>query len=144
MIKQKLQIDQIQALRTGDKKRLAVLRYILAQLQNKEIEKKGQLTDEEVVMLLRKIIKELNDSLSFFERGKRTDLVEENKTQLTIVSAYLPQEISDEELKKKIKIIIKDNRELYQKNKKAIIGLCIKQLKTQADPSRIIKVVQSL
>jgi len=143
MLKQKLQEDQIIALKSGDHDKLNIIRFIISQIKNKEIEKRGELSDDEVILVLKKIAKELNESISAFEKGNRQDLVEENKKQLTIISQYLPQEISDEELKKEIKRIIQENQDLYQKNPKAIIGICIKQLKSKADSSRIIKILSA-
>jgi len=143
MLKQKLQEDQIIALKSGDHDKLNIIRFIISQIKNKEIEKRSELSNDEVILVLKKIAKELNESISAFEKGNRQDLVEENKKQLSIISQYLPQEISDEELKKEIKRIIQENQDLYQKNPKAIIGICIKQLKSKADSSRIIKILSA-
>jgi len=148
MLRKKIQDDQITSLNAGNKDRLTILRFILAQIQNKEIEKNppagGELTDEETVLVLKKIAKELKESIDAFEKGGRTDLVIANKKQLEVISSYLPAEISDEELKKEIDKIIAENKSLYDKSAKAIIGLCMKALKSKADPSRIIKALPSL
>ena len=53
---------------------------------------------------------------------------------------YLPAEISDEELKSEVDRVIKENQTVFDANKKAIIGICMKQLKSKADPERIMKV----
>ncbi len=144
MIKQKLAQDQINALKAGDKEKVTSLRYILAQIQNKEIEKKGELTDEETTAVLRKIVKELKESLDAFEKGRRTDLVATTKKQLDLISSYLPQEISDEKLKKEVERVVNQNQELYQKNPKALIGVAIRELKDKAEPTRIVKILQSI
>ncbi|OGK55948.1 hypothetical protein A3I50_04420 [Candidatus Roizmanbacteria bacterium RIFCSPLOWO2_02_FULL_37_9] len=152
MIKEKIIQDQIVALKNHEPDKLSILRYILAKIKNKEIEKKSidpaqqssELTDDETIMVLRKIVKELNESIEAFEKGKREDLVSEYQKQLEIVSFYLPKELSDEELKNEIKKIIDNNRKLYEKNPKAIIGICIKELKSKADPTRIVKILNSL
>lgn len=141
MLRQKLQDDQLAALKTGAKDKLSVLRFIIAQIQNKEIDKKSELNDEETLSVLKKIAKELKESIDAFIKGNRADLVEANKKQLEIVSQYLPAEITDEELKKEVKKIISDNKAVYEQNKKAIIGICMKFLKSKADPSRIMKVL---
>ena len=84
-------------------------------------------------MVLKKIAKELKESIEAFEKGNRPDLVKENKKQLVVVSQYLPAEITEEELKKEIEKIIADNKAIYDQNPKAIIGICMKQLKAKAD-----------
>ena len=75
MLKEKLQSDQIQALKSGDKDKLSALRYILAQIKNKEIEKMADITDDDVVIVLKKIAKELRESIEAFEKGGRKDQI---------------------------------------------------------------------
>ena len=141
MIREKIQTDSIQALKARDNFKVSCLRLILSQIKNKEIDKKAGLTDQETIVVLRKAAKELKESILAFEKGGRNDLTEKSKKELEIVSSYLPAEISDEELKKEIKIVIEKNQTLCQKNSKAIIGICIRDLKGKADPSRIIKML---
>jgi uncharacterized protein len=146
MLRQKLQDDQIIALKSGQKTRLGILRYILSQIKNKEVDKNppagGELNDEETIGILKKVAKELKESIEAFEKGGRNDLVDDSKKQLEIMSVYLPEEISDENLIKEVKKIIKDNRKIFDNNQKAIIGICMKQLKSKADPGRIMKTLQ--
>ena len=146
MLRQKLQDDQVAALKTGDKTKLNVLRFILAQIKNKEIDKNppagGKLNDEETLMVIKKVSKELKESIEAFEKGGRKDLGDDSRKQLDIVSVYLPAEISDEELKQNVEKIIKENQALFDKNQKAIIGICMKQLRSKADPGRIMKTLQ--
>src|SRR3989339_1336703 len=148
MIRQKLQDDQIAALKAGDKTKLGVLRFILAQIKNKEIDKNppagGELNDEETISVLRKVIKELKESVEAFEKGGRKELAEDSKKQLDFASFYLPAEISDEELKKEIEMVIQENQTVFDNNQKAIIGICMKNLKPKADPGRIMKTLQSI
>ncbi len=148
MLRQKLQNDQITALKSGEKTKLNVLRFILAQIKNKEIDKNppagGELNDEETMSVLRKVIKELKESVEAFEKGGRKELAEDSKKQLEFASVYLPIEISDEELGIEIKKVIKENQAVFDNNQKAIIGICMKQLKSKADPGRIMKMLQSI
>lgn len=144
MLKEKLQQDQIQALKSGDKEKLSILRYLIAQIKNKEIEKQTELNDTEVVEVIRKQVKELNEAKEAAQKANRQDLVTENQKQINIVSSYLPEELTDEELKKEVQKIIAENQEISKKNPKAIIGICIKLLKSKADPSRILKTLRSI
>jgi len=147
MLRQKLQDDQIIALKSGDKTKLEILRFILAQIKNKEIDKNppvgGELNDEETLVVIKKVTKELKESIEAFEKGGRKDLSDDSKKQLEIISVYLPAEISDEELHGEIEKVIKENQAVFDKNKKSIIGICMKQLKSKADPGRIMKVLSS-
>lgn len=143
MLRQKLQDDSILALKAGDKTKLNVLRFILAQVKNKEIDKQSELNDEETMVVLRKVIKELKESVEAFEKGGRIELLEDSKKQLEIALVYLPAEIGDDELKKEIERVIKENQAVFDNNQKVIIGLCMKELKSKADPGRIMKTLQT-
>jgi uncharacterized protein YqeY len=144
MLKQKLQEDQIVAMKAKDVETLQTLRYILSQIKNIEIDKKIELSDEEVVDVLRKEVKKLQDSIDSFKTANREDLAQEYQAQKDIIVTYLPQEISDEELKAEIQKIISANQELYQQNPSALIGICVRELKAKADASRISATVRSL
>lgn len=143
MLRKKLQEDQIAALKAGNKDKLEVLRFVISDVKNREIEKKSELNDEETITVLKKFAKELKESIEAFEKGGRADLVEGNKKQLSIISEYLPAEITDEELKIEIEKTITENKAIYDQNPKAIIGICMKQLKSKADPSRIMKMISA-
>lgn len=142
MLHQKLQEEQIKALKSGEKQKLDTLRYVIAQIKNKEIEKKEELNDEEVISTLQKIKKELQESIDAAEKGGRTELIADNKAQLEIISAYLPEELSNEAIEKEIDRLIAENQEAAAANPKAIIGIVMKGLKGKADPSRIMPLLQ--
>lgn len=144
MLRDQIQTDQIAALKAGDKQKLEALRFILSQIKNKEIDKKEPLNDEETVQLLRKQIKELNESIEAFTKGERTELAAESTAQKQILSAYLPAEISDEDLQKEVQSVVDANREMFDKNKNAVIGIAMKHLRSKAAPERIMKTLQSI
>ncbi len=144
MLRQQLQTDIIQSMKSGDKARVEVLRYILAQVKNKEVDKKSELDDNEVLDVLRKQIKQLKESIEAFTKGNRPELAAEYQAQYDIVATYLPKELSDEELKKEIENVIAANKEIYDKNPKQIIGLCMKELKNKAESSRIMAMLNQM
>jgi uncharacterized protein YqeY len=144
MLYQQLQAEQISALKSKDTLKLQTIRGIIAQIKNKEIEKKSELTDDEVLMVLKKVKKELLESIDSFTKGGRTDLIDESKKQLDIVSSYLPPELSDAELEKAVQDLIAANQEAIAKNPKAIIGICMKELKSKAESGRILAALQKV
>ncbi len=88
MLRQKLQDDQIKALKSGDKVSLTVIRFVISQVKNREIEKKSELNDEEILVVLKKFAKELKESIDAFTKGNRQELVEENKKQLEVANDF--------------------------------------------------------
>lgn len=143
MLTDKIQQDQIIALKAHDKKKLSTLRFLLSEIKNEQIDKHKELTDEDVVSVIRKQVKKLEDAAVLFEKGGRSDMVEDNKAQIEILQAYLPTEISDAELQSKIQKIISENQAVYYQNPKAIIGIAMGKLKSEASPSRIMTVLNS-
>lgn len=141
MVQEKLQADQIQALKSSDKEKLEVLRFIIAKIKNQEIEKKSALTDDEVVNILRKHVKELHEGIEAFKKGNRQDLVDQNTKQIEIVSVYLPAEISEEELQREVSRLKDENKAAIEANPKVFIGICMKALKSKASPERIMKAI---
>jgi uncharacterized protein YqeY len=139
MIYQQLQADQLTALKAKDTLKLQTVRGIISAIKNKEIDKGTPLTDEEVVMILQKTKKECLESIDSFTKGERADLVDEAKAQLAVVSTYLPAELSDAELTTLIEDIFQKNKAVIEKNPKALIGLCMKELRGKADGSRIMQ-----
>jgi uncharacterized protein YqeY len=144
MLFEKIQKDQIEAMKSRENGKLQTLRYILSQIKNEQIEKRRELSDEEIVSIIRKEVKKLQDASSQFREGNREDLAKENDGQIQIISTYLPQELSDENLKEKVMELIKSNEAVFNKNKNAFIGIAISKLKDQASSSRIAETVKAL
>ncbi len=145
-IKEEIQKKLIEAMKKREKEIVEALRFLMAKVKNFEIDKKAKnnqdVSDEDIVNLIRRLIKELDESIAAFEKGQRQDLIKTSKKQREIFSLFLPPELSDEELRKEIEKIIKENQEIYQKNKKAIIGVAMKALRGKADSQRILKILQ--
>jgi uncharacterized protein YqeY len=144
MLRDVLQEDQIKALKSHDSVRLETLRYILAQIKNKEIEKKAPLADEETISTLQKIAKQMEESLEAFKKCKSADFAASNQTQFYILKTYLPAQLSDEEINTEIKKVMEANKAAIEANPKILIGMCMKELRGRADGNRIMRAIQSL
>ncbi|GIW64018.1 MAG: hypothetical protein KatS3mg091_820 [Patescibacteria group bacterium] len=141
----KLQSDQLIALKQGDKLKLNTIRYILSKIKNKQIElRNNELTDAEVIGVLRKIKKELTESLDYAKKTNRQEIIEEYQNQLAVLENYLPQEMSETQLKQEIEKIIAENQELYLKNPNAVIGICVKKLGSYIDPARVVQAFRQI
>ncbi|MEO0087874.1 MAG: GatB/YqeY domain-containing protein [candidate division WOR-3 bacterium] len=139
-LKTKIKNDLLTALKSQDRNRVEVLRYLLSQIKDQEIaQEREELSDEQVISLIRGQIKKLKEGLNFFQQAKRQDLIEKNQKEIEILSDYLPAEVSDEQLEKEVEKIISQNPNITQPG--ALIGICIKALKEKADPRRISQLV---
>lgn len=145
-VKESIQKKIIEAMKKKDKETVDALRFLMAKIKIFEIDKiakeKKEISNEDVFNLIRKLIKELNESITAFEKGNRQDLKNQSLRQKQILSQFLPPELTDEEIEKEIKKIINANLSLYQQNKKAIIGIVMKQLRGKADSQRILEILK--
>lgn len=97
-LKEQLTADMKDAMRSGDTESRDVIRYVLSALKNAEIEKQGELGEEDELRLIRSQVKQRQDSIEQFRAGGRDDLAEREESQIRILERYLPQQMSDEEL----------------------------------------------
>lgn len=144
MLSQKIQDDLIGSLKAKESDRVEVLRLIRAEIKNAEIDKGAELGDDDIVQLLKKYVKKLREASEMFRSGGRTDLAEQNDAQEKIITAYLPAEMSDEDLMAAVQAVVSENADLFASNRNAVTGLAMKKLSAQADPQRIIKILQGL
>jgi len=86
------------AMRAREAERRDALRYVLSAVKNAEIEKRGELTEQEEIQLIRTQVKQRQDSIEQFRKGGREDLAEREEAQVKLLEVYLPQQMSDEEL----------------------------------------------
>lgn len=97
-LKQQIISDLTASMKAQDAARTSTLRMVKAALMNREIEKGGEMDDEEMVKLLRSLVKQRRDSVEQYEKGGRVDLADKEKAEIEIIEAYLPQAASLEEI----------------------------------------------
>jgi len=95
---ERLDAELREALKSGDKLKLSVVRMIKASLKNKEIDKTGTLTAEEIISVLSTMVKQRRESIEQFSTAGRTDLVDKEKAELEIIQSYLPKQLSLQEI----------------------------------------------
>jgi uncharacterized protein YqeY len=97
-LKEQIVSDLTSSMKAQDAPRTSTLRMVKAALMNREIEKGGELDDEEMSKLLRSLVKQRRDSVEQYEKGGRQDLADKEKTEIEVIEAYLPQAASREEI----------------------------------------------
>lgn len=102
--------DVKEAMKSGDKARLATLRLITAEIKNREIGVGGQdpveVGDKELIVILQKMVKQRRESIATYEGAGRMDLVEQEQAELAVIETYLPQQMSDEETAKAVAALV--------------------------------------
>jgi uncharacterized protein YqeY len=101
-----------EAMKAGDARRVSTLRLVNSSLKNADIEARGQgkgpLSDEELLSLLQKMIKQRHESAELYEKGGRADLVTQEREEIAIISHYLPRQMTDQEIHDTIGALIKE------------------------------------
>ena len=97
---EKISNDLVTAMKEKDTFKLSVLRMLKSALKNEEINKKSALTDDEVLLVIKKQVKTRKDSKAEYESYNRLDLAEDLEKEISILSSYLPDELSIEEINK--------------------------------------------
>jgi uncharacterized protein YqeY len=97
-LKQKIISDLTASMKAQDAPRTSTLRMVKAAMMNREIEKGGELDEDEMMKLLRSLVKQRRDSVEQYEKGRREDLASKEKAEIEIIDTYLPQAASREEI----------------------------------------------
>ena len=101
-LKQQIISDLTASMKAQDAMRTSTLRMVKAALMNREIEKGGELDNEEMIKLLRTLVKQRRDSVEQYEKGGRPDLADKEKTEIDVIEAYLPQAASSDEIEQAV------------------------------------------
>ncbi len=99
-MRDKILNDLKEAMKNQDKEKLSVIRMLKGSIQMEELNKKHELSDEEVISVVTKEIKSRNDSIKEFAKGNRDDLISKTKSEIEILNKYLPEQLTDEEVLK--------------------------------------------
>lgn len=101
-LKEQIIADLTASMKAQDSARTSTLRMVKAAMMNREIEKGGELGDDEMMKLLRSMVKQRHDSVEQYEKGARQDLADKEKAEIEVIEAYLPQAASREEMEQAV------------------------------------------
>jgi uncharacterized protein YqeY len=105
-LKERITEDMKTAMRAKDSERLGTIRLLQSAMKQKEVDERIELDDAAIVAIVDKMIKQRKDSIAAFEQAARQDLVDKEKTELAVLSAYLPERLSAQELTDAVQAIV--------------------------------------
>ena len=115
------------AMKAGDARRVSTLRLVNSQLKNADIEARGQgkppLSDEDLLSLLQKMIKQRQESVELYDKGGRAELAAQEREEIAIISAYLPKQMSEDEIKAAIAAAVAETGAAGMKDMGKVIGV---------------------
>jgi len=159
-IKEKIEQDIKKALQDKDKLRILVLRGLNAAIKNKEIEKRtklskqekdveklekeSKLTEEEVIGVIFSEAKKRKDSIEEFKKGGRQDLAEKEEKELEILNKYLPEQMSEEQIREEAKKVIGEVGAVGSQDMGKVMSVLMSKLKGRAEGGLVGKIVNEL
>jgi uncharacterized protein YqeY len=132
-IKGQITEDMKTAMRAQDKERLATIRLILAACKQREVDERIELTDEHVLAILDKMVKQRRESIAQFEAANRQDLSQKEAVEITVVQSYLPAQLSTAEIIALIDAAIQETGAITVKDMGKVMGIIKPKIQGRAD-----------
>ena len=104
----KIQNDMYTAMKAGEKESTNTLRITLAKLKDKQIEKRDDITEEEVIKIIQTLVKQRKESIELYVQGGRNELADIEKNEIALLKKYLPQMISENDIKNIVETVINE------------------------------------
>ena len=139
---ERLNNDMKQAMKNKEKDKLSVIRMLKASIQNEALKLRQDLTDDEELTVLSRELKQRKDSLQEFENAGRSDLVDKVRTELVYVEAYMPEQLSEEDISNIVKQTIEEVNATSKADMGRVMGALMPKVKGKADGSLVNKLVQ--
>ena len=136
-LKEKLLADMKEALRSKDSLRLNTIRSVISAIKNQEIDLRKDLEEEDILSLVTREVKKRKEASALFKQGERIDLMEKEDQERVILQAYLPEQVSEEELRKRIQEVIAETGAEGMKDFGKIMKGLVPEFKGKADNALI-------
>jgi len=145
-LNERLTEDMKAAMKAGPagRQRLETIRFLRSALKNAEIDKKAPLTDEDILGVITKQVKQLRDSIAEFEKAGRSDLVEKAQAEIAVLSDYLPAQMTEDEVRELARQIIADVGAQGPKDMGKVMGPLMARTKGRADGRMVQQIVREL
>lgn len=138
----RLTVDMKEAMKNKEKQRLSVIRMVKSALQNEAINLKKELTEDEALTVLNRELKQRKDSLHEFEKADREDLAEKVREEVVILKAYMPEQLTDEEVAEIVKQTIQEVGASSNADMGKVMGAIMPKVKGKTDGSVVNRLVQ--
>ncbi len=142
MLKEKLQQEMKDALKSGNSQKRTLLGMVLSAVKNKEIEKRSELADEDVIAVISSEIKKRKDAIEQYEKGGRPELAEGEKKEAEMLMAYMPEQMTEEDVRTEVKKTIAETGAKDAKDVGKAIGAVMAKVKGKADGQMVSRLVK--
>jgi len=136
--------DMKSAMKNKNNATLSTLRLLRSALKNKQIDVQHELSEEEVIVVIKSQLKQLQDSLDSFSAAGRQESVLQLKAEMSVLGEYLPAQMTDEQLLETVKNVMAQIGPVTKADMGKVMGLAMKAVQGQADGTRVKKIVETL
>lgn len=143
-LKDRLTNDLKEAMKNKEQVRKSVVTLIRAGIKQCEVDNRQELTDEDIISLISKQLKQRKDALVDFEKANRTDLIEQTNQEIAILENYLPEQLDDVELKEIITKVVEEVGATSMKDMGKVMAKTISLVQGRADGKRINAMVKQI
>jgi len=136
------------AMKAGDAKRVSTLRLVNSSIKNADIEARGQgkppLSDEDLLSLLQKMIKQRHESVALYQKGGRADLVAQEQGEIEIISSYLPKQMTENEIAETVVALVKETGATAMKDMGRVMAAIKERYAGKLDTAKASAAVKKL
>jgi uncharacterized protein YqeY len=143
-LSEKIRADMTEAMKAQEKERLSTLRMLQSAIKNEQINSGHELSDEEAMTVIRKAVKQRQDSIEQYTKGNRPELAEKERVEMDLLKQYLPPEVTDEELEVSIREIIASTGAQSKKDMGKVMKEATARYKGRVDGRKIQEIVSRL
>lgn len=142
-LKARIQENMKSAMKAGEKERLGVIRLMLAAIKQKEVDDRIELTDDAVLAVLDRMVKQRRESISQYESAQRTDLAEVERAEIGVIQDYLPQPLTEAEIRSMVEAAIRESGAQGPAGMGKVMALLKGPMQGRADMTQVSAMVKS-
>lgn len=142
-LKSKITEDMKTAMRAKETARLGTVRLLLSAMKQKEVDERVELTDADVLSIIEKMLKQRRESIAQYEMAARNDLADVEKAEIAVLSAYLPQQMTEAEVAEAVLAAIKESGAAGPKDMGKVMGLLKSRLAGRTDMGKLSGLVKT-
>ena len=142
-LKEQINEDMKSAMRSKDSARLGAIRLLQSALKQKEVDERVDLNDDDVLVIIDKMLKQRRDSIDAFKKAERNDLVEKEEFEVSVLQEYMPEPLSDNEISNIIYQAIKNLGALTMKDMGAVMSAVKPELSGKANMADVSQKIKS-
>lgn len=144
ILKTQILADVKDAMRAKDAQKLGTLRMVTAAIKQIEVDERRELSEDDVLTILTKLVKQRRESIEQFSKANRQDLVDIEEAELVVISKYLPEPLSESEVNEIIKAAIKESGAVDMKDMGKVMALAKPQLQSRTDMGKVSGLIKAL